>query len=170
MEDNENFCCPVTSELFTDPTIIPECGHTFDRSVLIKLENKKCPVCNIEFHDLPQDLPTNWLAVSHLNLSIKPKEDKNSKDKDYDADQAYHDCRQYIETKSKIIIKDIIIQIKKRATKGNYYVKFNISQYCDAYDPMDEIKKKIISVLEAKKYNVVSSIEYGIVYFTIKWN
>lgn len=51
-----------------------------------------------------------------------------------------------------------------KTPKDKYY---DNSRACDAYDPIDEIKKKLLG---AKKYNVVSSIEYGIVYFTIKWN
>ena len=179
--DDENFCCPVTSELFTDPAIIPECGHTFDRPALIKLPNKKCPICNTEFHDLPQDLPTNWLAVSHLNLSIKPKKkskkikkDKktdNSKsvDMNYDADQANKDYKKYIKQRTRNIIKDIIIQIKKKAASGGSSIEINISHYYVAHDPKQELENKIKSILEAKKYDVTIRTYNYSPFFTISW-
>ncbi len=179
-KNDADFCCPITTELFTHPVIISKCGHTFNKSALRKLKNKKCPTCNAEFNQ--NNLPTNWIVASHLDLSIKSRKKKGKKD-DYDADQAFEDYQNFIDDTSqhavKMILKDIIPEIKKRARCGKKSYSFSVRKYLDddsscgssdssSYDsddgndgPMNEVCIRLQKILEAKKYQMSVITAYG---------
>jgi len=61
--------CPLTGESLENPVVIPECGHTFEKSMLLNyLTNyvKKCPLCKkVVKTDLSQ-IPFNFIVRDAL--------------------------------------------------------------------------------------------------------
>jgi hypothetical protein len=129
MEDT--FCCPITLEQFTEPIVIPECGHTFDKKSLESLHQKKCPLCDIIYSGNPNDFPINWIVVSHLNLEIHKKinEDKLT---NYDAIEALNDKRNYITENTDRYMRAILVNINLLAKKGKSEYEF----YTSIVDPI----------------------------------
>ena len=69
--NDDALCCPVTLIPFTNPVIIPECGHTFDREALVEYKKRECPTCRTHYCADPSKLPTNWVIVSFLDIDTK---------------------------------------------------------------------------------------------------
>lgn len=68
---NDFLLCPVSLSPFTYPKVLP-CGHTIDQQSLTKLIIFECPLCKKKFsHKSIDHLPTNWLIVNIMDLSIK---------------------------------------------------------------------------------------------------
>ncbi len=147
MEDNENFCCPITTEKFTDPVIIPDCGHTFDRPALREIPNKRCPTCNADFIEEPDYLPTNWLVASCLDLSIKKAERKK-----YTASQARNDAEKVRFLEIRPFYEKLLDSCKLFAKKGGFGFRMNSRVFFGDIEP--ETRIKIFQLIETDGYTV----------------
>jgi len=77
----DNLECPICSELYTDPRVLP-CGHTFCFKCINQCRGNRqpgqsmpCPFCRNAFTTLPNELPKNY---SVENILGKMKESAES--------------------------------------------------------------------------------------------
>jgi len=160
----EHAICPITLEIYKDPVFIPECGHTLDKSGLINLLQKKCPLCNTIFIGNPSNFKTNWSLASILQLEIiKNQTNINSKMnnnenldeniKDYDMKQAQDDINNYIIKKMKINLEIILKYIKDLSQKGKSHAELDVSQNDVRVTKLllEELKKKGFILTEIKE-------------------
>mmetsp|Transcript_60098 Transcript_60098/g.104858 ORF Transcript_60098/g.104858 Transcript_60098/m.104858 type:complete len:514 (+) Transcript_60098:72-1613(+) len=62
--------CPVCLEPFSDPQMLPSCGHTFCRGCIRGLQSRRCPTCRAAF--IPAQVRPNFalrLVLQDLGLS-----------------------------------------------------------------------------------------------------
>lgn len=145
---SDNFTCPITLEKFKEPIIIPTCGHTFDKTALLAVPIKKCPICKTDFGNDINAFPINWSVASHLNLDIKKKPEEISDDiLSYDAAKAKADREVFINNQKDILIKNILHNIKILASKGTYYYEF------DFKNTVSPIINAVVKDLNSRKFN-----------------
>jgi len=143
-ETDLNFICPITQQLFRDPRIIIEYGHTVDKDALLNLVNKKCPVCICNFEENPRFFPINWNIVSYLGISIAI----NNNIDNYTVDQARADCKKYILNKAKEAEPFFLNIIKDKARKGEYNINIECLNNLNVH-----ICYKLEEMLKRKGYN-----------------
>ena len=156
--NEDALCCPVTFIPFTNPVIVPECGHTFDREALVQYKKKECPTCRTRYCVDPIDLPTNWAIVSFLDLDIKAKPNSPIK---YSAKQAKKDKKTCIDANAKIMKNNILRKITTLAKNGDKELKMSFCNYTNGMDNhysnnnnKNDINDRVIKLLKKEKYSV----------------
>lgn len=151
--NEDALCCPVTFIPFTDPVIIPECGHTFDRESLADYKKRECPTCRTCYQQNPFELPTNWAIVSFLELNIRDKANTPIK---YSAKQAKRDKKAYVNANAKVMVNNILQKIPTLAKTGENKLKAKYSDYSTGMDTNSsnkaEILDKVVKLLKKDKY------------------
>ncbi|KAG6494486.1 U-box domain-containing protein 8-like [Zingiber officinale] len=93
MEFPEDFRCPISLEVMTDPVILSS-GHTFDRSSIqrwIDSGNLTCPVTNLPLPPSPSLIPNH--ALRRLISSFLARRPPPSADADSDDYYHHESCR-----------------------------------------------------------------------------
>jgi hypothetical protein len=153
---DEAFCCPITLEQFTDPIIIPECGHTFDRRQLKDCNKKECPKCRKPFRGDPSGFPTNWSIVEYLDLNIKSKTVPDTVK--YSAKHAKKDTKRYTNASAQIIIDCVLQKISDKAKTGSKELTIYLNDYFNDFGieckKGTDVYARIIKILKKKGYKL----------------
>lgn len=157
-QHNEDaLCCPITFIPFTNPVIIPECGHTFDRDALVQYKKRECPTCRTRYSETPSKLPTNWAIVSFLDLDIKAKPNSPIK---YSAKQAKKDKKIYIRANADIMKNNILKVVMDTGKQGGNRLTIEFKKYTRGMNEnystinQEDIHNRIIKILKKEGYNV----------------
>lgn len=119
--------CPISLSEFSEPVLLPGCGHTFDRQCLQSLENNECPTCRFKFNGDVQHFPINWVVANMLNLDIdvvKPSDiiNNNFMKMKLHCDKLFNDKISIMEKQAEVELsskyeqykKDILLVFKKQ--------------------------------------------------------
>lgn len=148
MTQNNDFNCPITMEPFKIPVFIPQCGHTFERNAVIKLKNKKCPVCNNAIIGDPKNFPINWVIASHLNLNIEKISNNKQEISSYNAIDAEKEVDLFIEENVNKIVNNLLIKVKEKSSQGFTY--HNENNFYGNYSSV--VSKHVIKKLQSKGF------------------
>jgi hypothetical protein len=148
MSDIDCYNCVITHEQFKIPVIVPECGHTFERSAIIEHlsqhQEKKCPICNKIIRTDSLLFPINWVAVNALNLHINTKTDLCINEASRLKLIYENRTNQIAECIVRNIIKDFELELSTMTSKDYKPLERDYTRFKDCEDG---VKKKILEKL-----------------------
>lgn len=97
----ENYRCPISMDIMTNPYLLTKCGHTFEKDMIISSLKVKsgCPVCRSDanFKDLAPNVAMRESIIKQQKeiLNLKTQEGQSSQNFDQDKIQQLNTQGQY---------------------------------------------------------------------------